>query len=780
MMQTRFLQPSSWPFHNIINTTLDQTGFYGLNMDTLVVDDHEFSSLFTNTEDSSEISSDPNFQTTFSSDEYVQLPILDDDEMQVITYPGENFCHDMADFEPISSGAIEDVGIWLDERDGDEGYIPPELSNELDVWSPCLSVKSSEASVVLPSLILPRDDMEIDIQLGLHHLLKAYGEAMEMGQRELVKVLVRSINEKANPIGEALQRVTFNFFQSTENQGDYLKQESIKNFEAAFKAFYQMFPYGRFAHFTANSAILEAIPDDAEVIHIVDFDIGEGVQYPPMIEAIVQKQKTLRLTSIKSENVSNFARWKFEDTKKRLFDHARPFGLKLQVEETSMKDLVSEIKGSKGGEREWLAFNCMVGLPHMGRRRSMSHVMEFLKISKELLAYSAASKGVASVVLPSLILPRDDMEIDIQLGLHHLLKAYGEAMEMGQRELVKVLVRSINEKANPIGEALQRVTFNFFQSTENQGDYLKQESIKNFEAAFKAFYQMFPYGRFAHFTANSAILEAIPDDAEVIHIVDFDIGEGVQYPPMIEAIVQKQKTLRLTSIKSENVSNFARWKFEDTKKRLFDHARPFGLKLQVEETSMKDLVSEIKGSKGGEREWLAFNCMVGLPHMGRRRSMSHVMEFLKISKELLAYSAASKGVVTFGDGEAEERQRNCSEYGSFFDGHLRHYQALSESMEWNFPDYLTEARIAMESLFVAPYVCSSSWFHKWEETREGFDLQDGAGLQGWRLNKEMLTEAREIVKKGESSYEIRIEEQIENEMVLTWKGTPLVRVSTWM
>ncbi|CAK9186561.1 unnamed protein product [Ilex paraguariensis] len=74
---------------------------------------------------------------------------------------------------------------------------------------------------------------------------------------------------------------------------------------------------------------------------------------------------------------------------------------------------------------------------------------------------------------------------------------------------------------------------------------------------------------------------------------------------------------------------------------------------------MEDLVSEIKGSKknSGQREWLAFNCMVGLPHMGRS-SMSHVMEFLKTSKELLAYSATSKGVATFGDGEAEERQRN--------------------------------------------------------------------------------------------------------------------------
>ncbi|KAL2546578.1 nodulation-signaling pathway 2 protein-like [Forsythia ovata] len=87
-----------------------------------------------------------------------------------------------------------------------------------------------------------------------------------------------------------------------ENQGDYLRQESVKNFREAFKAFYQGLPYGRFPPFTANSAILEAKPDDAATMHIVDFDIGEGIQWPPVIEAMGRMPKALRVTLIKSDD----------------------------------------------------------------------------------------------------------------------------------------------------------------------------------------------------------------------------------------------------------------------------------------------------------------------------------------------------------------------------------------------------------------------------------------------------------------------------------------------
>ncbi|KAK9986187.1 hypothetical protein SO802_031138 [Lithocarpus litseifolius] len=387
-------------------------------------------------------------------------------------------------------------------------------------------------------------------------------------------------------------------------------------------------------------------------------------------------------------------------------------------------------------------------------------------------------------VQSSLTLPGEHMEIDNQLSLFHLLKAYGEALEKDQRELGQVILRRIGEKGSPVGKTLERLAFHLSQDTEiNQGENLKQEYLKNFKAAFQALYQALPDGKFAHFAANSAILEAIPDDAETIHIVDFDMGEGVQWPPMIEAIAHQHKTLKLTSMrwKEEDCNGAALWRFEETKRQLNDQARAFGLKLKVEEMGIDDLVSELKKKRGGRREWLVFNCMVGLPHMGRVRNRSLVTEFLRVAKELIANfancSTIHKGIIAFGDGDACEELKNCSDFESFFEGNLVHYRSLLEYLEMNFPFNFTEVRVALECLFVAPYISSLAWFQRWEEIREGCHLEAGLGLVGRRLSKDIFMEAREMVEEGEDKYGVRIEGQIGNEMVLEWKGNTIVRVS---
>lgn len=388
-----------------------------------------------------------------------------------------------------------------------------------------------------------------------------------------------------------------------------------------------------------------------------------------------------------------------------------------------------------------------------------------------------------SSVQPSLIFPAEGMEIDNQQIILHLLRAYGEAVEENQKELKEVILRSISEKGNPLGETLDRLAFNLFADIEGQDDYLKQESIKNFVAAFKAFYQIFPYGRFAHFAANSAILEAVPGDAETVHIVDFDMGEGIQWPPMIEAIGKQHRAVKLTSIKwgeEDSYSAIAQWRFQETKRRLCNHARSMGLNLTVEEVKIEELVSEIQKTKkrGGRREWLAFNCMMRLPHMGRRRSRRDVMNFLRVARDMITNNC-NEGILTFGNGDPGEKMKGCTGYGAFFDGYLAHYQALMESMEWNFPFHLGEARTAMESLFLTPYISSLTWSQNWEETREGCDLHAGTGWVGRRLSRENLMEAREMVKEGQTLYRVKIEGQDENEMVLEWRGTPLVNFSTW-
>lgn len=389
---------------------------------------------------------------------------------------------------------------------------------------------------------------------------------------------------------------------------------------------------------------------------------------------------------------------------------------------------------------------------------------------------------LSSIQQSSLVLPQEHTEIDNQVSLPHLLEAFGEAMGQGQKALAEVTLRCISQKVNPLGESHDRLSFYLSQEMTYHGDYLKGEALKNFEAALRAFYQGLPNGKVAHFAAISAILEAIPQDCDHIHIVDFDMGEGLQWPPIFEAIANLHKTMKLTSIKwGESSECFSGPRsFEETRSHLVEQARSCGLMLKVEQKGVEEVVAEVKkmNKRGWRKEFLAFNCMVGLPHMGRVRSRRDAIEFLSVAKDFIN-SSGNKGIITFGDGDACEKLKNSLNFRSFFDGHLVHYLALLESIESHFTSRFSEARTAIECLFVAPYISSLGWLQKWEEMKRGCHLQSEIGLEGCRLSQNILMEVNEVLRGSEGSYQARIEGQNDNELVLEWKGTQLLRVSTW-
>ncbi|KAI9071684.1 hypothetical protein K1719_046357 [Acacia pycnantha] len=156
--------------------------------------------------------------------------------------------------------------------------------------------------------------------------------------------------------------------------------------------------------------------------------------------------------------------------------------------------------------------------------------------------------------------------------------------------------------------------------------------------------------------------------------------------------------------------------FEEIRRNLNEHAKSCGLKLKVEEQSIEEMVTGLrklnKRSANGNINFVAFNCMVGLPHMGRVRSRSYVLEFLRIARDFIKSSPSKRGIIAFGDGEACEKLKSSTNFKSFFNGHLVHYHALLESMESNFPLQFSEARMAMENLFVVPYISSKDWIQK--------------------------------------------------------------------
>ncbi|XP_058111278.1 protein NODULATION SIGNALING PATHWAY 2-like [Magnolia sinica] len=420
---------------------------------------------------------------------------------------------------------------------------------------------------------------------------------------------------------------------------------------------------------------------------------------------------------------------------------------------------------------------------------SGSSVFQNEPFNEGSLSLSTKSSGTVAEETsyhPPLVLPSEEMEIDDEVGILHLHKAHGEAVEKGFVELAEVISRRISEKVGPLGTIMERVGHYLYQGEDKQADYLKLESSKNYNAAFRAFYDVCPHGRFAHFTANMAILEAMPENSKAIHIIDFDTREGIQWPSLFEALGQRQEVLvRLTLMKwKAGHGGSPQSNYEVTESRLCEYARSVGLRLEMDEMDLEELVMEKKRvmKRGGRNEWMAFNCMVGLPHMGMERSRRDAWEFIRIAKELITMRKTScisnRGIITFGNGDGVEMEMNGG-FGSFSEGCMIHLHALFESMEWHFPSHLSLARTAMECLFVGPYVSSHACFPTWQEMHETCGPPLEMGFEGCRLSKENLMEAKEMVRESESPYGVRFGGENENEMFLEWRGTPLVRVCAW-
>lgn len=70
--------------------------------------------------------------------------------------------------------------------------------------------------------------------------------------------------------------------------------------EILYHHFYEACPYLKFAHFTANQAILEAF-DGHDCIHVIDLNLMHGLQWPALIQALALRPggpPLLRLTGI--------------------------------------------------------------------------------------------------------------------------------------------------------------------------------------------------------------------------------------------------------------------------------------------------------------------------------------------------------------------------------------------------------------------------------------------------------------------------------------------------
>ncbi|XP_019180152.1 PREDICTED: nodulation-signaling pathway 2 protein-like [Ipomoea nil] len=379
------------------------------------------------------------------------------------------------------------------------------------------------------------------------------------------------------------------------------------------------------------------------------------------------------------------------------------------------------------------------------------------------------------------------------LRLVHLLMAAAEALTglNKSRELARVILVRLKELASPRdGTNMERLAAYFTDALQALLDGAGSLHAKSFPAskddhphgdalaAFQLLQDMSPYVKFGHFTANQAILEAVTHDRRV-HIVDYDIMEGIQWASLMQALISRQDGLpaphlRITALSRGGGSGRRSFcSVQETGRRLTAFAasigQPFSFhqcRLDSDETFKPSALKLVRG------EAIIVNCMLHLPHFSYR-SPDSIASFLSGSATL------NPRLVTLVEEEAAP-PRDGGFVDRFMDT-LHHYSALYDSLEAGFP-MQDQARTLVERVFLGPKISvaiTRSYRCRGEEYGWSWGewVPENAGFRPKTISFANRCQAKLLLGLFNDGY--RIEEIGNHKLILGWKSRRLLSASIW-
>ena len=393
---------------------------------------------------------------------------------------------------------------------------------------------------------------------------------------------------------------------------------------------------------------------------------------------------------------------------------------------------------------------------------------------------------------------------DKGLRLIHLLIAAAEALGGANksRDLARVILVRLKELVSPTdGTNMERLAAHFTDALQNllEGamgssahsnkhflnnrgeDHHNQTDVL---AAFQLLQDMSPYVKFGHFTANQAILEEVAHDRR-IHIVDYDIMEGIQWASLMQALVSRKDGppaphLRITALSRGGGSGRRSiGTVQETGRRLVAFAasmgQPFSFhqcRLDSDEAFRPAALKLVKG------EALVFNCMLNLPHF-TYRSTESVASFLSGSKSL------NPRLITLVEEEASPApvmEMAPGGEGAFvarFMDLLYQYSAMYDSLEAGFP-MQSRARALVERVFLGPRISGylgRVYRARGEESSSWGEWLAAAGFKACPVSSANICQAKLLLGLFNDGY--RVEELASNRLVLGWKSRRLLSASLW-
>ncbi|KAG5247324.1 hypothetical protein OIU78_000656 [Salix suchowensis] len=371
----------------------------------------------------------------------------------------------------------------------------------------------------------------------------------------------------------------------------------------------------------------------------------------------------------------------------------------------------------------------------------------------------------------------DSQEAGVRL-VHTLLACAKETQEENL-ELADALVKRIGLLAASQTGAMRKVATYFAEALARRiykispQDYRLDSSC--LDTLEMHFYETCPYLKFAHFTANQAILEAFAD-ASRVHVIDFGLKQGMQWPALMQALALRPggpPAFRLTGIGPPQPDNTDA--LQQVGWKLAQLARTIGVEFQFRgfvANSLADLDAEMLGLLPPEVEAVAVNSVFELHRLLARPG--------GIDKVLGSIKAMRPKIVTVVEQEANH---NSPVFLDRFTEALHYYSSLFDSLEGS--GMIPRSQdLVMSELYLGRHICNvvacegADRVERHEALAQWRTRLDSAGFDPVHLGSNAFKQASMLLALFAGGDGYRVEEN-NGCLMLGWHTRPLIATSAW-
>lgn len=379
--------------------------------------------------------------------------------------------------------------------------------------------------------------------------------------------------------------------------------------------------------------------------------------------------------------------------------------------------------------------------------------------------------------------PRPMVLVDAQeagVTLVRTLMACAEAVEMNNFELAEYLVKHIGILAASQSGAMRKVATYFAEALARR--IYKIYPNDNLEVSYSDilethFYETCPYLKFAHFTANQAILEAF-SGAPRVHVIDFGLKQGMQWPALIQALALRPggpPEFRLTGIGPPQPDNTDA--LQQVGWKLAQLAETIGVKFQFRgfvANSLADIEPSMLDISPSEVELVAINSVFELHRLFSRPGAAE--------KVLGSIRAMKPKIVTLVE---QESNHNGLVFLDRFNESLHYYSTMFDSLESSgLTQCTSEQDVLMSEVYLGRQICNVvacegvDRVERHETLAQWRTRMESGGFDPVHLGSNAYKQASMLLAMYSGGDGYRVEEN-DGCLMLGWHTRPLIATSAW-